>query len=106
VPWYPVCSSTEIAEGGFRTVTLLGKRIAVFLRRGEFYAISAMCRHQGADLTRGVRNGDVFTCPRHHWRHDLYTGECLSEPGLTLPRYALRIREGRIEVEVGGEYYD
>ncbi|MBU1238607.1 Rieske (2Fe-2S) protein [Myxococcota bacterium] len=106
MPWFSVCDVKEIPEGSFKTFTLLGKKVAVFLRKGELYAISVMCRHQGADLSRGARQGDIFTCPRHHWQYNLYTGECLSNASLSLPKYPVRVKDARIEVELGGQIYD
>jgi nitrite reductase/ring-hydroxylating ferredoxin subunit len=97
--WFSVCKKNELKSGDFKSVSLLGKKIGVFNRDGEIYAISVKCRHQGADLTKGKRNGDLFICPRHFWNFDLYTGKCTKPTGiLPLPKYALRVVDGMIEV--------
>ena len=98
MPFFNVCTKQELPPGSFKTVTLLGKKVAVFNRDGEYYAISAACGHQGADLTRGIRTGDVFTCPRHGWQYNLYTGECLSNGSFSLPRYPLEEVDGTLRV--------
>jgi UDP-MurNAc hydroxylase len=35
------------------------------------------CPHAGEDLTYATVCGDVIECPRHHWKWDTRTGECL-----------------------------
>ena len=36
------------------------------------------CPHAGEDLTYATVEGGVIDCPRHHWRWDAVTGECLA----------------------------
>src|SRR5690349_23239062 len=82
-----------------RSLSILGRRIGIF--RGEDGRLRAMevtCRHQNADLTQGRRDGDVVTCPRHGWRYDLRTGECLTEPWARLRRFDLKVVDGEVMV--------
>ncbi len=73
---------------------LLGRPVGVRQSvAGEISALELACRHQGADLSAGGREGNVVTCPRHAWRYDLATGECLTDPALPLRTVEIR-REG------------
>ncbi len=102
MPFLKVCKRSDIPKGAHKGVSLLGKKIGIFNRDGEFYAISVSCRHQGADLTKGVRRGDILVCPRHHWEFNIYTGECLTEAALPLQRFPLKIEEGIVYVDPMG----
>lgn len=42
------------------------------------------CPHAREDLTFATMTGGVIECPRHHWRWDAVTGECLSGQGIAL----------------------
>ena len=67
---------------------------------GEISALELACRHQGADLSAGQREGRiVVTCPRHAWRYDLATGACLTEPGLPLRALAVKSEAGKLYVD-------
>ena len=57
------------------------------------------CRHQGADLSVGQREGPIVTCPRHSWRYNLETGACLTEPGLPLRALAMKSEGGKLYVD-------
>ena len=86
-----VAQVSEIPAGGFKVVSLLGKRVGVFREAdGSIRAIEVTCKHQGADLTLGKREGDVLVCPRHGWRYHARTGRCLQGEGPPLRRFPVK----------------
>ena len=77
------------------TRTLLGRVLRFWLdEAGCWRAMEMLCRHQNGDLSNGDRDGDLVTCPRHGWRYDLSTGECLTESWARLRRYEVRVESG------------
>jgi nitrite reductase/ring-hydroxylating ferredoxin subunit len=88
-----VARLSELDRAPLTAVTLLGKRVAIRLREdGTITALEMSCKHQGADLTAGVIDAGAVTCPRHGWRYDLETGECLNQPlSPPLRRHAVRV---------------
>lgn len=66
-----------------RTVSVAGRRIAVF-RAGEgFHALGAACPHAGGPLADGLVADSCVTCPLHGWRFDLRSGAALGDhPGV------------------------
>lgn len=50
-----------------------------------FFASSALCTHEEADLTLGILNGDVITCPLHGAKFEIRTGKVLEGPNGTGP---------------------
>jgi nitrite reductase/ring-hydroxylating ferredoxin subunit len=100
-----VARLAELEGAPLKAVTLLGKRVAI-LRRGDggLAALEMSCKHQGADLTAGRFEGGAVTCPRHGWRYDLETGECLNQPlSPPLRRHAVRVEGDAILVCVTPE---
>ncbi len=76
----------------FVTVRIFGKPVTVFKRRdGTFFARETACKHQGANLSLGVMEGAVVTCPRHGLKYNLETGECLSGDYPKLRRHKVAI---------------
>lgn len=71
--------------------------IGVFNVDGEFYALKNTCPHMGGPLCRGrvrgtstadvttdgqpevhwVRNGEIISCPWHHWEFEIKTGRTI-----------------------------
>ncbi len=84
----------DFKNNRIKSLTILSKKVAIIKEAdSEFYAIEVGCKHQGADITTGKISGDVATCPRHGWKFNLVTGECLNHDASRLKRYGLKIEK-------------
>ena len=82
-----------------RSYSLFGKKIGIIKRDDDsFYAIEVACKHQGADLTTGSISNNIATCPRHQWKYDLETGECLNHDSPPLRTFGLVIDDDIISI--------
>lgn len=80
---------------------LLGRAFGVRRdREGGLSALELSCRHQGADLSAGVRQGPWVICPRHGWRYDFETGACLTDPTQPLRRCAIEEAQGEVRLTI------
>jgi nitrite reductase (NADH) small subunit len=88
----------------FKRFTLLARKLAVFKEAdGSFYAIEIACKHQNWDLTTGRIEGNIATCPRHHWKYNIKTGECLTHDSLELKRFPVKVEDGEVYVSLNSE---
>lgn len=72
-----IASVVEFEDGEMRPVEVDGHEILI-ARVGEaFYASDGRCPHLHGDLSKGVLEGTVVTCPRHHSQFDLADGHCV-----------------------------
>lgn len=102
--WIPVADEGELAPGQFRLVEVADLELALFNVDGTVYCIEDLCTHDGGNLVEGDFEGRVVTCPRHGAKFDVTTGEALCLPAVAAtPRHEVRVRDGKIEVEVDGE---
>ena len=89
----------EFKNNRIKSVSILGRKVGIIKGiNSEFYAIEVGCKHQGADITRGHISGNVATCPRHGWKFDLVTGECLNQNASNLKKYGLKIEGDMIMI--------
>jgi len=92
VDYIKAANINDFKSERIKSVTILGKRVGIIRGQdSEFYAIEVGCKHQGADITKGSISGDIATCPRHGWKFNLVTGECLNRNTSKLKRYGLKI---------------
>lgn len=76
--WYPIALSAEIGAGELRGSSFLDGRIVIFRTSdGNAHAVSAYCRHMGADLSLGTLIDDELRCPFHYWRYN-DAGRCVA----------------------------
>lgn len=88
--WYPVALSSDVPTG-----KIIGREIGdarIILYRGEdgiVRAMSAYCKHMGADLSVGGEVvGNNIRCPFHHWSYG-DGGQCKHIPaGDAIPKRA------------------
>lgn len=74
-----------------RSVSVDGRRVAVFRRPDGFAAIDGSCPHKAGPLSDGIVADGCVTCPLHGWRFDLQTGEALvGDEGVTVHRVVER----------------
>jgi nitrite reductase/ring-hydroxylating ferredoxin subunit len=96
VDYIKAANVNEFENKRIKSVSILGRKVGIIKGHdSEFYAIEVGCRHQGADITNGKISGDVATCPRHGWRFNLVTGECLNHNASKLKKYGLKV-EGEV----------
>lgn len=76
------CTLERLRSEGIVRLRLLGKPIGILETvGGRILARELSCKHQGADLSGGDREGSLITCPRHGWQYDLATGDCVVPAG-------------------------
>ena len=73
--WIKVLPDDALKLGALAKVTIAGKPVLLArLDDGTVAAASAVCPHQGEDLTGGMLYMGAIDCPRHHYLYDLRTG--------------------------------
>lgn len=98
-------AASEVQAGNGKSVTLGGKKIAVFNVNGKFMAIDDLCTHDEASLAEGfVCEEDgvcKVECPWHGAQFDLKSGAALTLPAVKpVKSYPVRVTDGSVEVDV------
>ncbi|MEO8453513.1 MAG: FAD-dependent oxidoreductase [Gemmatimonadota bacterium] len=92
-------SFDRVPDGG-SLLGHVGGAPALLVRRGaNYYAIGAVCSHQGGPLGEGLVVGESIRCPRHHSCFSLKTGEPVRAPALEpIPCWNVRRRLDQLYV--------
>lgn len=102
--WAPICPYRGLQPERGVAALVGGVQVALFRTfDGGLYAIGNRDPIAGAHvLSRGIvgTRGDAptVTSPLHKQAYDLRTGECLDVPGVRVPTYRVRNRDGVVEV--------
>ncbi len=99
--WYDAGPAT-LAPGRMREAEAGRAALLLINLDGTIHATSAVCPHHAAWLSQGQVSGTAIDCPRHQGQFDIATGRKLRGPDCAdLRVYPVRVRAGRIEVEIG-----
>ena len=64
---------------------------------GGYRLLSTVCPHKGGEVEDV---GEGFRCPKHGWRFEHGTGDCVNAPGEGLTAVPVTLREGRLFAEM------
>ncbi|MEM2759825.1 MAG: non-heme iron oxygenase ferredoxin subunit [Nitrososphaerales archaeon] len=92
----------DIPNGKMIHVEVGGKDILVANIEGNFYAMSDICTHAGANLHEGELEGKVLTCPWHGAKWDVTNGKLIAFPARIRDEesYKVTIENETVYVEV------
>ena len=99
---YDVGGADDLKDGQMRAVKAGETEILLVRTEGEYSALGAHCTHYGAPLVDGVLSGTRIICPWHHACFHARSGDLVEPPALdALPRFDVRVENGRLLVAVG-----
>jgi nitrite reductase/ring-hydroxylating ferredoxin subunit len=92
----------DMAHGKMVHLTIGKKKdILVVNIKGNYYAISNICSHEGATLHEGRLDGKELTCPWHGAKWDVTTGKLI-----LFPEKLKSLRQFKISVENDNVYIE
>ena len=96
----PVSQVADLPPGHMTWMAVDRERVLLVNVEGTFYALSDLCGHQRAPLSRGRLEGHVVECPLHFARFDVRTGQLLHGPvAENVPVYEVRVDGDRVYVK-------
>ena len=97
--WRALVALVDLPETGTRFVECDGRGFIVHREGGEIRVYDSRCPHQATPLGQSALSGDRLTCPKHRWRFDLRTGECVAEGDKPLRRIEHKVEAGQVWVK-------
>ncbi len=86
----------DIADGAVSRVDC-GARTVFVYREGEGYKVyDSHCPHQVTNIPHLALEGKTLTCPKHHWKFDITTGQCIEIGKHPLKAFETRVENGRL----------
>jgi nitrite reductase/ring-hydroxylating ferredoxin subunit len=96
----PVAKASELSPGQMKWVAVNGERRVLANVEGAFYAISDVCGHRNAPLSRGKLDGYLIECPLHYAQFDVRTGELVNGPVSTaVPIYQVCVEGDTVYIK-------
>lgn len=95
-----VAETRDLAPGQGKLVEVDGQPIALFNVNGVFYAVGAVCPHEGGPLQDGELEDDTVICPWHSFDYNLKTGKCSVDPTLSVATFVVKTEGDDVFIEV------
>lgn len=103
--WVDICQVDDLLPNAGIAALVDNKQVAVFKIGEQLFALDNHDPFSNANvLSRGiVGNLDeqlVVASPIYKQHFTLETGQCLEDDTVSVPRYAVRTQEGRVQVHI------
>ena len=116
-----VCKAAEFKDGDRRIVRIGNHEIGIFNHKGEIFAYSNYCLHQGGPACEGLTIAAVeehlnpdktskglffsdtqmnFVCPWHGMEYHIKSGICLAFPEIRLRSYEVWVEDAQVKVRL------
>ncbi|MGZ7108072.1 MAG: Rieske (2Fe-2S) protein [Methanobacterium sp.] len=69
-----IAATNELGDGNKKMVKVNDHELMLARVGDNYYCSDNRCPHMGGNLSQGVLEGTVITCPRHHSQFDLTDG--------------------------------
>lgn len=94
--WRDVMAVADIAEGEVKRVECPTRTVFVY-REGEDHKVyDSHCPHQVTNIPHLALDGLTLTCPKHQWKFDIRTGDCIEKGKHPLKAFKTRVEAGRL----------
>ena len=101
--WYSVPDIKDVSLPFIKKLKLDGKDICLVGYNGELFAVSAICPHQGFDMSSGYCENGKIICPLHGYSFDLRTGK---GPNDYIKTYHIKIENDTVFVGISTVWDD
>lgn len=98
--WTRVSSLDDIPAGKPLKADIGGEPAMLAKVAGSVHACSRVCLHRGGDLSQGMLEGAIVTCPLHFWQFDVTTGAGVQVPSAKLKTYPLKTENNEVSADV------
>ena len=93
------CKASDLSPGSMSWVAVNRERVLLVNVEGTFYALSDVCGHLRAPLSRGRLEGYSVECPLHFACFDVRTGALIDGPVATdVPTYQVCVEGDTVYV--------
>lgn len=98
--WHNALTLGRLPDGEVLFETVAGQAVILSRHGDTVTCFRNACAHMGVEMTEGLVEGGILTCPFHGFRYALDSGECLTAPEVQLHAHAVRVIGDRVQVRL------
>jgi len=92
--WHRVGDTVAFADGETLRIECSPRTLFVHRNGDAFRVYDSHCPHQVTDIPHLALEGEVLTCPKHQWKFDITTGQCIAKGKHPLKSFDTKVEDG------------
>ena len=94
--WHDLMAATEVGDRETKRIDCDGRGLFVYRQDGTYRVYDSRCPHQVTNIPHLALHGTELTCPKHHWKFDITTGQCTAKGTHPLKSFEAKVENGRL----------
>jgi nitrite reductase/ring-hydroxylating ferredoxin subunit/alkylhydroperoxidase/carboxymuconolactone decarboxylase family protein YurZ len=94
--WHDVGAADSFKDGDTARVPCEARELFVYREDDDFKVYDSRCPHQVTNIPHLALSGTELTCPKHHWKFDITTGQCIAVGDRPLKKFDSKVENGRL----------
>jgi nitrite reductase/ring-hydroxylating ferredoxin subunit/alkylhydroperoxidase/carboxymuconolactone decarboxylase family protein YurZ len=96
--WHDVTAIDVLKEDKVTYVKGEDRDLFIYYGNKTTKVFDSRCPHQVTNIPELALEDCILTCPKHQWKFDIKTGECIEKGNRPLNQFESRVEDGRLEV--------
>ena len=94
--WHDLMAASDVADRETARIDCDGRGLFVYRQDGTYRVYDSRCPHQVTNIPHLALHGTELTCPKHHWKFDVTTGECTAVGDRPLKQFEHKVENGTL----------
>ncbi len=94
--WHDVIAADAAADDEITYADSDGRSLFIYRKGGDYRVYDSRCPHQVTNIPHLALEGKRLTCPKHQWKFDVTTGQCVEKGNRPLREFKARVENGRL----------
>ena len=94
--WHELVGVEELGNAAVTHLRCDGRELYVYRDDGDVRVYDGRCPHQATQIPASALEGCILTCPRHRWKFDLESDDCIENGDRPLRRFEHKVESGRL----------
>jgi len=94
--WHDLAEVARFKDDDITYTDCDGRSLFVFRKGNDYRVYDSRCPHQVTNIPHLALDGKMLTCPKHLWKFDVSTGQCVEKGNRPLREFKAKVEGGRL----------
>jgi len=94
--WHDLIAANAAADDEITYADCDGRSLFIYRKGNSYRVYDSRCPHQVTNIPHLALEGKQLTCPKHQWKFDVTTGQCVEKGNRPLREFKTKVESGRL----------